>query len=103
MRVDSHHLKNRLLGLCPEIRSSSQGRDCYIAFDEDIGDILKDSKERNYDDDAVVLAKAADIIQHEFKTEVSWSLDQTDCQEELHTKNPPKVHTEGIMWHQYPN
>ena len=44
MRVNSHHLKNRLLGLCPEIRSFNQGRDCYIAFDEDIGDILKDTK-----------------------------------------------------------
>ena len=82
MRVNSHHLKNRLLGLCLEIRSFNQGRDCYIAFDEDIGDILKDAKERNYDDDAVVLAKPADIIRCEFRTEVSWSLDQTDCQEE---------------------
>ena len=36
----------------------------------------------NYDDDAVVLAKAADIIRREFRTEVSWSLDQIDCQEE---------------------
>ena len=42
-------------------RSFNQGRDCYVAFDEDIGDILKDAKERNYDDDAVVLTKAADI------------------------------------------
>ena len=82
MRVNSHHLKNRLLGLCPEIRSFNQGRDCYIAFDEDIGDILKDAKEHNYDDDAVVLAKGADIIRPEFRIEVSWSLDQIDCQEE---------------------
>ena len=82
MRVNSHHLKNRLLGLCPEIRLFNQGRDCYIAFDEDIGDILKDAKERNYDDHAVVLAKAADIFRCEFRTEVSWSLDQIDCQEE---------------------
>ena len=67
MRVNSHHLKNRLLGLCPEIRSFNQGRDCYIAFDEDIRDILKDAKERNYDDDAVVLAKAADIIRRELE------------------------------------
>ena len=52
MRVNCHHLKNRLLGLCPEIRSFNQGRDCYIAFEEDIGDILKDAKQRNYDDDA---------------------------------------------------
>ena len=80
MRVNSHHLKNRLLGLCPEIRSFNQGRDFYVAFDEDIGDILKDAKERSYDDDAVVLAKAADIIRREFRTEVSWSLDQIDCQ-----------------------
>ena len=52
MRVNSHHLKIRLLGLCPEIRSFNQGTDCYIAFDEDIGDILKGARERNYDDDA---------------------------------------------------
>ena len=45
----------------PPGRSFNQGRNCYIAFDEDIGDILKDAKERNYDDDAVVSAKAADI------------------------------------------
>ena len=31
---------------------------------------------------AVVLAKAADIIRREFRTEDSWSLDQIDCQEE---------------------
>ena len=31
---------------------------------------------------AVVLAKAADIIRREFRTEVSWSLDQIDCREE---------------------
>ena len=71
MRVNSHHLKSRLLGICPEIRSFNQGRDCYIAFDEDIGDILKDPKKRNYDNDAVLLAKAADIIRLEFRTEVS--------------------------------
>ena len=41
---------------------------------------MKDVKERNYDDNAVVLAKAADIIWREFRTEVSWSLDQIDCQ-----------------------
>ena len=82
MRVNSHHLKNRLLGLCPEIRSSNQGRDCYITLDEDIGDILKDPKERNYNNDAVVLAKAADIIRRKFRTEVSSSLDQIDCQDE---------------------
>ena len=82
MRVNSHHLEKRLLGLCPKIRSSNQGKDCHIAFDEDIGDILKDAKERNYDDDAVALAKAADIICCKFRTEVSWSLDQIDCQEE---------------------
>ena len=46
MRVKSHHLENRLLGLCLEIRSFNQGKDCYIAVDEDIGDILKDAKER---------------------------------------------------------
>ena len=82
MRVNSHHLKNRLLGLCLESRSFNQARDCYIAFYEDICDILKDAKERNYDDHAVVLAKAAVIIRREFRTEVSWSLDQIDCQEE---------------------
>ena len=43
---------------------------------------MKDTKEHNYDDDAVILAKAADIIRREFRTEVSWSLDQIDCQEE---------------------
>ena len=31
---------------------------------------------------AVVLAKAADIIRRELRTEDSWSLDQIDCQEE---------------------
>ena len=31
---------------------------------------------------AVVLAKAADIIRSELRTEDSWSLDQIDCQEE---------------------
>ena len=43
---------------------------------------MKDTKERNYDDDSVVLGKAADIIRREFRTEVSWSLDKIDCQEE---------------------
>ena len=42
---------------------------------------MKDAKQRNYDDDAVVLAKAADIIRREFRTELSWFLDQIDCQE----------------------
>ena len=86
MRVSSHHLKNRLLGLCPEIRSFNQGRDCYIASDEDIGNILKDAKERNYDDDAIVLAKAANKIRREFRTEVLWSLDQIDCQRNVYQK-----------------
>jgi hypothetical protein len=81
-RVHSTHLKNRILEFCPDLKSTMSGRDMVLIFNKDIGQAVRKACEYDADDDAVHLARAANILRRDIlrmKTVFSNSFD-TDCQ-----------------------
>ena len=84
-RVNSTRLKERILANIPDLEAHKQGRDVLLVFKNDIGLALKRVLESDFDEEAIVLAKAAeivrrDILNHE-KTKFNGSFSQ-ECQQE---------------------
>ena len=82
-RVNSTHLKDRLLANVPGLCSNKSKRDVYPAFEEDIGVALEKACKEDDDDEAIVLAHAARIVRRDmFLTESSFtgSFDE-ECQQ----------------------
>uniref|UniRef100_UPI00358E7494 uncharacterized protein n=1 Tax=Myxine glutinosa TaxID=7769 RepID=UPI00358E7494 len=63
-RIHSTDLKNRILANMPGLRAYKQGRDVMLSFD-DIGHALRDACMDDGDDEAICLAKAANIIRRD--------------------------------------
>ena len=61
-RVQSTRLKQRILAHFPDMRATKQGRDILLMFDEDIGHALAKVCQQDSDNDAVHLARAAQIV-----------------------------------------
>jgi hypothetical protein len=65
-QVNKTRLKCSLLEHFPEAQQQHDGKQTFIIFKEGMKDMLKEAlKKRDYDDDAVVLAKAAKIIRND--------------------------------------
>jgi hypothetical protein len=64
-RPHSTHLKNRILAHFPDLAAHKQGRDVLLAFNRDLGSALRKACVRDYDDEAICLAKAANIVRRE--------------------------------------
>ena len=64
-RVHSTRLKERLIQQCPELTSYKDGREVLLAFNEDIAAVLKKATENNIDSEAMLIAKAANIIRRD--------------------------------------
>jgi hypothetical protein len=64
-RIHSSHLKDRIIANVPGIRAYKQGREVLLSFDDDVGLALMNSSMDNFDDDAICLAKAAQIIRRD--------------------------------------
>ena len=64
-RVHSTHLKDRILANVLGLQAYKQGRDVMLSFDNDIGHALRDACVDDDDDEAICLAKAADIIRRD--------------------------------------
>lgn len=86
----STRLKDRLLETVSNLDFYSKGRDVYLVFKEDVGDVIhKSLKDDQYDEEALILAKAARIVRRKMKdqkNEFSGTF-PPDCQE----KSVPKV------------
>ena len=63
-KVNSTHLKNRILSHIPDIRAHRHGKNTLLAFEHDIGGAL-DGLGNSYDDDAFILAKCASVIRRD--------------------------------------
>ena len=61
-RVHSTRLKLRLLAHIDELTESKRGKTTYLAFDDDLCDVFKTIYEKDFDEDAFVLSRAADIL-----------------------------------------
>ena len=61
-RVHSTWLKLRLLAHIDGLTESKQGKTTYLAFDDDLCDVFKTTYEKDFDEDAFILSRAADIL-----------------------------------------
>lgn len=64
-RINTSRLKERLLAAFPDIKALPQGRDILLAFNQEIGDVLKRASEDDCDTEACHLAKAAKIVRRD--------------------------------------
>jgi len=62
VRVNTARLKERLLAQIPDLQAQIRGRDVFLAFSEDIGEALTKACEWDSDNDAMCLARAANIV-----------------------------------------
>ena len=82
-RVHSTKLKNRILNYFPDMNAHKQGRDVVLVSNEDVGAALRKACEHDTDNDAVHLARAANIVRRDMlkmKQDFSGSFD-AQCQE----------------------
>jgi len=61
-RIHITELKNRILVQFPDIQALKIRPDVYLAFQDDFALALNKAYNTNYDDEAIILAKAANII-----------------------------------------
>ena len=61
-RVHSTRLKLRLLAHIDGLTESKRGKTTYLAFDDDLYNVFKTIYEKDFDEDAFVLSRAADIL-----------------------------------------
>ncbi len=60
--VHSTRLKNRILAHFPDLAAHKEGYDVLLAFNKDLGAALHVSLDQDYDDEAICLARAANIV-----------------------------------------
>ncbi|CAC5382291.1 unnamed protein product [Mytilus coruscus] len=83
-RINTTHLKNRILAAIPDLQSHKQGRDVLLIFNEDVGEALKQATSYSCDDEGIIIAKAAKIVRRDmFDTRYSFTGTFNDsCQHE---------------------
>eukprot|EP00794_Sanderia_malayensis_P011697 gene11697-12916_t len=70
-RVNSTHLKERILALSPDVIAETKGRDSYISCQGKVGEMLQMAYAECGDDEGTYLAKAANIIRRDIFTTTS--------------------------------
>ena len=83
-RIHSTHVKDRILGYFPDMEAHKQGRDIVLVCNEDVGSALSKACEHDGDNDAIHLARAANIVRRDMfkmKNQFSGSFG-TKCQED---------------------
>ena len=83
-RIHSTKLKDRILSYFPDMEAHKKGRDVVLIFNADIGSALSKACEHDSDNDAIHLARAANIVRRDMfkmKNQFSGSFG-TKCQEE---------------------
>lgn len=82
-RVHSTKLKDRILGYFQEMEAHKKGRDMILVFNKDVGAALKKACDHDADNDAVHLARAANIVRRDMfkhRNQFDGSF-QANCQE----------------------
>ena len=82
-RINSTRFKNRLLTAVPDLSPHVSGKEVLLTYNNDIGTAITFTCEKNYDSDAIILAKAAKIVRRELfeKKNKFNGLFSKDCQE----------------------
>ena len=63
-RVHSTRLKLRLLAHIDRLTESKRGKTTYLTLDDDLYDVFKTIYEKDFDKDAFVMSRAADILRN---------------------------------------
>lgn len=85
-RVHTTRLKIRLLAYFEDLREFKEGKNILLAFDDELGAVLKTFFENSFDDDALILARAANILRKDFLKPIYPSFNGTftnDCQKKF--------------------
>ena len=83
-RINSTRLKERLLSAVPDLRAHVKGKEIFLTYENDVGNVINLACENNFDSDAMILAKAARIVRRELfdqKRHFTGSFSK-DCQRE---------------------
>jgi hypothetical protein len=64
-RINSTHLKNRILSHFPDMQAHPEGRDILLAFNTDIGTALRQATKNDFDNEALILKQASVIVRRE--------------------------------------
>ncbi len=64
-RVHSTRLKYRIQSHFTDMDSFNEGKNVILAFRDDIGAVLKNACNRDFDDEGIILAKAAQIVRRD--------------------------------------
>ena len=83
-RIHSTDLKNRILANMPGLQSYKEGRDVLLSYNDDVGNALRNACLDDCDDEAICLAKAAEIIRRDMTnvdTQFDGSSFEQGCQE----------------------
>ena len=64
-QVNCSRLKERILAQIPDLQAYKQGRDILLAFKDEVGLALKKAVEIDFDEEATVLARAAEIVRRD--------------------------------------
>jgi len=67
--IHTTRLKKRLLAHFEDLKESKEGKNVFLVFDSELGAVLKQVFESSFDDDALVLARAATILRKELFAE----------------------------------
>jgi hypothetical protein len=91
-RVHSTHLKNRILSHFPDMQAHPEGRDVLLVFNTDIGAALREASKNDFDNEALILKQASNIVRRELfdKNSVFAGTFENNCQD---SSVPPSLKT----------
>ena len=83
-RFNNTHLKTRILAYQQDRQAYREGRNVLLAFSKDVGAALRQAYERDFDDEAWILSKAAKIVRRDmFSTESKFQKSlENNCQQD---------------------
>ena len=64
-KINTTRLKERILGVFPDLGAHMQGRDVLLVFNYSIGDAIRRACEQDFDSEALHLARAAKIVRRD--------------------------------------
>ena len=64
-KINTTRLKERILGVFPDLGAHTQGRDVLLVFNHAIGDAIRRACEQDFDSEALHLARAAKIVRRD--------------------------------------
>ena len=68
VRINSKYLKNRILIHLPHMKAYKEGRDVFLAYEDDVGSVLREGYQTDQDEQSVMMIKLADMIRQDIFT-----------------------------------